>query len=246
MCVSAASEGPRMGPLAARYAGALQPERFSVRPHGQPAVGADRDGSLVSCSSSSSVPARRGRRRSSPGCAGRSSAWTSTTSTRSGCHPNRRSSGGTRRTSGGCARPATPMRRGRICWSRARRRPARCSRRPPLPRSGFAPACSIATTPPGSRGSKSGAKNGSGRRAARSTTTSPGGRWMRDHAGDRFHRLDVIRRDDSQRWEHLDAAWAAASWPATVVDTTETIDDVVSALVGWVERERAIRDAGAR
>jgi hypothetical protein len=72
------------------------------------------------------------------------------------------------------------------------------------------------------------------------------GRWMRDHAGDRFHRLDVIRRDDSQRWEHLDAAWAAASWPATVVDTTETIDDVVSALVGWVERERAIRDAGAR
>jgi hypothetical protein len=70
------------------------------------------------------------------------------------------------------------------------------------------------------------------------------GRWMRAHAADRFHRLDVIRRDDSQRWEQLDTPAAAAVWPVTVVDTSRPVDRVVEDLERWIARERAARDAG--
>jgi hypothetical protein len=70
------------------------------------------------------------------------------------------------------------------------------------------------------------------------------GRWMREHAADRFQRLDVIRHDESLQWAQLESAEASACWPVPVVDAARPADDVAAELTAWLIRERAIRDAG--
>jgi hypothetical protein len=67
---------------------------------------------------------------------------------------------------------------------------------------------------------------------------------MREHAADRFQRLDVIRHDESLQWAQLESAEASACWPVPVVDAARPADDVAAELTAWLIRERAIRDAG--
>jgi hypothetical protein len=68
------------------------------------------------------------------------------------------------------------------------------------------------------------------------------GRWMRGHAGDPGHRLEVIRNDESLAWERLQSREVTAGWPIPVVDTTRPIADVVAQIRTWVAEERALRD----
>jgi hypothetical protein len=70
------------------------------------------------------------------------------------------------------------------------------------------------------------------------------GEWMRCHARDPTHRLDVIRHGD-QCWDRL-AGWQPDDprWRVRVVSTESDPGDVLGDLTRWIAEERARRDAG--
>ena len=68
------------------------------------------------------------------------------------------------------------------------------------------------------------------------------GEWMRGHAADPSHRIEVIRRDDTQQWDRYDRGEFTDAWPVPVIDTTQPIETVIAELDAWAKRERQPRD----